>query len=203
MTGVQTCALPISDCGGLAEWPDGQVVKALCFYHPDDAAEIKAAQEAAVGRLFQASRRHRLEFLLEVIPSKLGPVHEDTTAALIERFYEIGVFPDWWKLQPMDGEAAWRKTGAAIRRHDENVRGILVLGLGASEEVLAKGLASAAREPLVKGFAVGRTIFGAAARAWMAGETTDAAAVAEMADGYRRLCRLWDDARDLARRDAE
>jgi 5-dehydro-2-deoxygluconokinase len=52
---------------------------------------------------------------------------------------------------------------------------------------------------LVKGFAVGRTIFGDAARAWMAGTMTDQEAVAEMAAKYTHLCEVWDLARAKAR----
>ena len=55
--------------------------------------------------------------------------------------------------------------------------------------------AVAARYPLVKGFAVGRTIFSAAA--WMAGELTDEQAIADMAENYQRLCNMWDNARAL------
>ncbi|MEE4331842.1 MAG: DUF2090 domain-containing protein, partial [Wenzhouxiangella sp.] len=68
-------------------------------------------------------------------------------------------------------------------------------GLDAPEAHLRKSFALAARQPLVKGFAVGRTIFADTARAWMRGETDDAAAVAAMADRYRALCSAWDDAR--------
>lgn len=74
------------DCGGLVEWPVENVVKVLCFYHPDDSVEVKAQQEATVKRLFTAARRNRLEFLLEVIPSKVAPVDDMSTAAVIERF---------------------------------------------------------------------------------------------------------------------
>jgi 5-dehydro-2-deoxygluconokinase len=51
----------------------------------------------------------------------------------------------------------------------------------------------------VKGFAVGRTIFGDVARTWMRGESRDADAVAEMAERFSRLCRIWDTARANAR----
>ena len=183
------------DYGGLSEWPLEQVVKVLCFCHPDDDAETWADQEATVLRLFHACRRNRLEFLLEVIPSKVGPVEDDTTARVIERFYGLGVYPDWWKLEPMQSRAAWEATCAAIETHDANTRGIVVLGLGSGEDELAASFREAARHPLVKGFAVGRTIFAAPARAWIAGEIDDAEAIARMADNFRRLCGLWDEAR--------
>jgi hypothetical protein len=52
-----------------------------------------------------------------------------------------------------------------------------------------------AKFPLVKGFAVGRTIFGDVAQAWMKGDTKDAEAIAEMARRFTRLCGFWDKAR--------
>ncbi len=184
------------DFGGLNEWPLEHVVKVLCFYHPDDPAEMRADQEATVLRLFHAARRNRLEFLLEVIPSKAGPVDDDTTAQVIRRFYQIGVYPDWWKLEPMTGDAAWQATVDAIEAHDPHTRGILVLGLGATDAALKDSFAAAARHGLVKGFAVGRTIFADAARDWMAGTMTDDAAVAQMKDNYARLCGYWDTVRE-------
>ena len=183
------------DFGGLQEWPLAHVVKVLCFAHPDDDAATRAAQEATVRRLFHACRRNRLEFLLELIPSKVGPVANDTSASLIQRFYDLGVYPDWWKLEPFTTDAAWEQACAAITRNDPHTRGIVVLGLDASEADLAASFALAARHPLVKGFAIGRTIFADAARGWFAGALTDTQAVAMMADRYRRLAAIWDAAR--------
>lgn len=186
------------DYGGLNEWALANVVKVLCFCHPDDTVEMRAEQENVVSRLFSAARRNRLEFLLEIIPSKVGPVGDETTATLIRRFYEIGIYPDWWKLEPMVSAAAWDKACAAITENDPNTRGIVVLGLDAPESELATSFNVAASYNLVKGFAVGRTIFGEVARQWMKGETDDAAAVAEMARRYTRLCEIWDAARGAA-----
>jgi 5-dehydro-2-deoxygluconokinase len=188
-----------SDFGGLAEWAREDVVKVLCFCHPDDAPELRAEQEATVKRLWEASRRNRLEFLLEIIPSKVGPLDDDTTATLIRQFYAAGVWPDWWKLEPMTSRAAWANAIAAIEAHNVHTRGIVVLGLDAPEAELAASFETAAGFDLVKGFAVGRTIFGEVARAWMIGETSDAEAVAEMARRYTRLCAVWDKARATAR----
>lgn len=187
------------DCGGLAEWPLGQVVKVLCFCHPDDDAALMAGQTETLRRLFAATRRHRLEFLLEIIPSRVAPVTDGTVATLIRHFYAAGIFPDWWKLEPMASEGAWRQACTAITDNDPHVRGIVVLGLEAPEERLAESFAVAARFPLVKGFAVGRTIFAGTARAWMAGEIGDEAAVAAMAERYSHLAGLWDAARAAAR----
>lgn len=186
------------DFGGLQEWPLEHVVKVLCFYHPEDDAATRAAQEDTVLRLFHACRRNRLEMLLEIIPSKVRPTDDQTSAQIIQRFYDLGVYPDWWKLEPFATDAAWANACAAITRNDPHVRGVVVLGLDASEADLAASLTLAARQPLVKGFAIGRTIFGDAARGWLKGGLTDAAAVDMMSDRYARFANLWDKAREGA-----
>ncbi|MBP2566326.1 5-dehydro-2-deoxygluconokinase [Agrobacterium tumefaciens] len=183
------------DFGGLSEWPLENVVKVLCFYHPDDTEEMRAAQEETVMRLFEAARRNRLEMLLEVIPSKVGPADDLTAARIIERFYEIGVYPDWWKLEPMKTRAAWKNACDAVHRNDPYVRGIVVLGLDAPQSELEESFRLAAGFDLVKGFAVGRTIFADAARGWLSGKMTDEDAVRDMAQRYTSLCRIWDEAR--------
>ncbi|NHF73452.1 bifunctional 5-dehydro-2-deoxygluconokinase/5-dehydro-2-deoxyphosphogluconate aldolase [Paracoccus xiamenensis] len=187
-----------ADCGALSEWARENVVKVLCFCHPDDDAAMRADQEATVTRLYQAARRSGLEFLLEIIPSKVGPVDDMTTATLIRQFYDIGIYPDWWKLEPMKTREAWANAISAIEEHDQHTRGIVVLGLDAPEAELAASFEVAASFPLVRGFAVGRTIFGDAARAWMAGQISDDDAVAQMADRYAKLCAVWDKARAAA-----
>ena len=191
------------DYGALGEWARENVVKLLVFAHPDDDAETRAAQEEVVKRLWTASRRNGLEFLLELIPSKVGQVDETTTPTLIQQFYEIGVYPDWWKLEPFKTDRAWSNAVAAIERNDPRTRGIVVLGLDAPEKELAASFAMAAKQPLVKGFAVGRTIFGDAARAWMKGEMSDAEAVSQMAGRFSGLCQVWDDARAVANEGAK
>ncbi len=159
-------------------------------------------QIARVKRMFTAARRNNLEFLLEIIPSKVGPVDDDTSSTLIQTFYDAGVHPDWWKLEPFKTEAAWANAADVITRNDPRTRGFVVLGLDAPQKALAASFALAARQPLVKGFAVGRTIFGDAARAWMIGEMTDTEAVAQMTERYWELCKLWDNARSIAQEEA-
>lgn len=183
------------DHGQFSEWARENVVKLLVFCHPDDDDATRKLQETRVKRLFTAARRNKLEFLLEVIPSKVAPVDDTTTATLIQQFYDAGVFPDWWKLEPMKTAQGWANAITAIEKNDPHTRGIVVLGLDMPEVDLIASFEAAAAYPLVKGFAVGRTIFSDAARAWMAGEIDDAAAVAQMTERFTRLCGFWDGAR--------
>ena len=194
--GTRPLEVEIGDDFGsaLAEWPAEHVVKTLCFYRPDDPDDLRACQESTVKRLAEAARASGLDFLLEVVPSKFGPTDEAMTAAIVERFYAIGVYPDWWKLEPMVSNRAWQLACDAIAANDPHCRGILVLGLDAPARDLHTSFRVAARHDLVKGFAVGRTIFTDVARAWMAGTMTDDVAVARMAETFSGLCAAWDEA---------
>lgn len=180
------------DCGGLAEWPRNHIVKCLCFAHPDDEAAMWDVQLEQLLRLYTASRRNNLEFLLEIIPSKIGKVNDETTAQVMRRFYAAGIFPDWWKLEPTNSQSAWQNITQLIKQNDPHIQGIVILGLEASEEVLAHSFSVAAQQPFVRGFAVGRTIFAESAKSWMSGKIDDSQAIREMSQKFKRLCDLWD-----------
>jgi 5-dehydro-2-deoxygluconokinase len=177
----------------LREWPAEHCVKCLVFYHPDDPEDLRLEQERQVLVLSDACRRTGHELLLEVIPSKsAAPVRDDTLARAMDRFYALGVYPDWWKLPHPGSDAAWQAIAASIDRHDPHCRGVLLLGLDAPEAELEAAFALARRHPVCKGFAVGRTIFGKPAEAWFKGEIKDEEVVERMATGYRRLIDVWE-----------
>jgi len=175
----------------LIEWPLAHTIKCLCFYHPDDADEMKARQERELLRLHDAARTIGRELLIEIIASKNGPVGDDTVARVIARLYELGIKPDWWKLEGQATDVAWRAIAEVIDANDPLCRGIMVLGLEAPEEDLAEAFHVARRHAHVKGFAVGRTIFVEPAQAWFADKIDDEAAVTSMAGAFGRLCDLW------------
>ncbi|PCF19525.1 5-keto-2-deoxygluconokinase, partial [Klebsiella pneumoniae] len=55
--------------------------------------------------------------------------------------------------------------------------------------------AEAAAHPMIKGFAVGRTIFGQPSRRWMQGELSDEALIEEVKRNYLTLIGYWREAR--------
>ncbi len=179
----------------LREWPLNHVVKCLVFYHPDDSADLKARQERQILRLFDACRKTRHELLMEIIPSKNGPVGETTAAEVMQRFYDLGIFPDWWKLEPDQNPKTWAHVEAVIQANDPLCRGVVLLGLSAPDEALLASFESVAHIPIVKGFAVGRTIFQDAATQWLAGHIDDATAVQMLVERFAYLVDGWQAAR--------
>ncbi|HEV2552398.1 MAG TPA: 5-dehydro-2-deoxygluconokinase [Bosea sp. (in: a-proteobacteria)] len=180
----------------LPEWPVDHCIKALCFYHPDDEPALKQAQQEKLRGLFEAARKVGRELLVEIIAGKHGPLGPETIARAMQELYELGIKPDWWKLEPQASPAAWAAIEQTIARNDPWCRGVLLLGLDAPAEELEAGFAATAATPIVKGFAVGRTIFMTAAEAWLAGRMDDEAAIADMARRFGALTELWLATRD-------
>ncbi|MFI0843657.1 5-dehydro-2-deoxygluconokinase [Mesorhizobium sp. IMUNJ 23232] len=175
----------------LVEWPVEHCIKCLCFYHPDDPAALKLEQQDKLRTLFEAARKVGRELLVEIIAGKHGPLAEDTVPRALEELYALGIKPDWWKLEPQNSAAAWRRIGAVIERSDPLCRGVVLLGLEAPENELVQAFRATADAPVVKGFAVGRTIFMEPAERWFAGKIGDEEAIAEMAARFERLTSAW------------
>jgi 5-dehydro-2-deoxygluconokinase len=182
----------------LATWPASHVIKCLVFYHPDDPIELRLAQERRLGELHMNARTLGRELLVEIICSNGGPPVDDRTVArAVQRFYNLGLRPAWWKLQPQT-PAAWRAIEQVIAERDPWCNGILMLGLDAPEETLRSAFQDVAGIGLCRGFAVGRSIFNTAARAWFNGNLSDEAAISDIAERYRRLIVSWRQARNRA-----
>ena len=78
-----------------------------------------------------------------------------------------------------------------INSWDSLCRGVLLLGLDQPIDVLIKSFELAAKSPVVKGFAVGRSIFSDIAKDWFSDRLTDAESVRAMAENFQLLCDKW------------
>ncbi|MER9297824.1 5-dehydro-2-deoxygluconokinase [Mesorhizobium sp. M0621] len=175
----------------LTEWPVDHCIKCLCFYHPDDPAALKEEQQQKLRALFEGARKVGRELLIEIIAGKHGKLDDTTIPRALEELYGLGIKPDWWKLEPQASSGAWAKIEAVILKHDPWCRGVVLLGLEAPQDELEAAFAATAKAPIVKGFAVGRTIFVHAAEQWLAGKMSDEEAIADMAQRFEQLTEAW------------
>jgi 5-dehydro-2-deoxygluconokinase len=178
--------------GTLLAWPRSHVVKCLVQYHPDDPESLRVEQEQDVMRLYNACLRTGHELLLEVIPSDANGDRDEAVQRTVNRFYDIGVFPDWWKLPPSKTSAHWVALEHIIEDRDPQCRGVLSLGLATPFDELARDFAQTASSSICKGFAVGRTLFHKAAEDWFAGRISDEDVVDQIASNFERLIEAWD-----------
>ena len=178
----------------LLDWPREHTVKCLVHYHPDEPFETRLEQEHQIRALYDATQASGHELLLEIIPPKHLPQGADIVYRALKRLYNLGIYPEWWKLEPMPAEH-WKAIDALIAERDPYCRGVVLLGLNQPVETLAEGIRDAAASSQCRGFMVGRTIFGEPSRAWMAGEIDDATLKARVRETFETLIGHWRAAR--------
>lgn len=174
----------------LIDWPLEQIVKCLVFFHPEDEHQLRLQQEKKVLEVYQACCKSGHELLVEIILPATMERTDELYTRTIKRFYNLGVKPDWWKLPPLSS-AGWDQVEAVITERDPHCRGIVILGLDAPEEELKNGFAQSVGKKLVKGFAVGRTIFGKPSKEWLSGQIDDETLKNKIKQNYLNLVSLW------------
>ncbi|MEI7189716.1 bifunctional 5-dehydro-2-deoxygluconokinase/5-dehydro-2-deoxyphosphogluconate aldolase [Dickeya dianthicola] len=191
LPGSRPLALEHGNIGSqLVSWPLEHVVKCLVFFHPEDASQLRLAQERQVSEVYRACCQSGHELLLEVILPADMPRSDDLYLRAIQRFYNLGVRPDWWKLPPLSADG-WQRLERLLVERDPHCRGVVILGLDAPIETLRQGFNAAAGQPVVKGFAVGRTLFAQPAQQWLRSDIDDRQLIADVKDNYLQLIALW------------
>jgi 5-dehydro-2-deoxygluconokinase len=185
----------------LTSWPSEHIVKCLVQFHPDDDVDNRLQQETQVRMLYEAVQASGHELLLEIIPARNLPQKPDTVYRALKRLYNIGIYPEWWKLEPMSA-AQWRAVDALIAERDPYCRGVVLLGLDASIEELADGFREAVASRTCRGFAVGRTIFREPSRQWLAGEIDDATLTRNVRANFESLIKVWQEVRGQKKEEA-
>jgi 5-dehydro-2-deoxygluconokinase len=175
----------------LRKWPREHVVKCLAFPDPQTFASDTVLLER-LALVQDAAHQTDHELLLELIPKRgAGPLEHSAIPRVMDGLYAKGIAPDWWKLPSMPRTLLWREIDEVIAKHDPGCRGVLVLGLDAPEAQLADAFKLTRDSASVKGFAVGRTLFGAPAAEWLAGRLDDGQLVERVAAAFERLMKAW------------
>ncbi|AXT71085.1 5-dehydro-2-deoxygluconokinase [Vibrio sp. dhg] len=174
----------------LIDWPLEHVVKCLVFYSPEDDESMRTLQENKIAEAYHACLKSGHELLLEVILPE-GVVKEDRLyIEAVSRFYSLGIKPDWWKLPALESDS-WNTMNSLIIEQDPYCRGVVILGLDAPVEELKKGFDQTTGHDLVKGFMVGRTIFGEPSKEWLSGNINDQAFINKIKSNYLEIIHLW------------
>lgn len=183
--------LEYGDLGSqLITFPQDHIIKCLVFYHPQDQDELKAYQDRKLSEIYQACCRTGHSLLLEVILPTEMEQHEHYYQEIIEHLYQLGIKPDWWKL-PSVSAKMWQDLTACIDQYDPDCCGILILGLDAPLEQFKATFSEAKQCKKVKGFAVGRTIFGIPSEHWLANKIDDEQLIQQVSNNYQTLIEYW------------
>ena len=174
----------------LRSWPLEHVVKCLVYYSPNDEPDLRLQQERQMRELYDACCTSGHELLLEIIPPGRAAADDVRIGSTLERIYNLGIRPDWWKLPPMS-HTEWQEIDEIIAKRAPHCRGVVILGLDAPMAKLKAGFDASAGIDVCKGFTIGRTIFASPGRKWLAGKIDDEAFVSTVSRNYVELIDYW------------
>ena len=176
----------------LANWPVNHCVKVLAPLRNDDPKDIYEHQVKLLSQLAQACRLTNHELLLEIITKRNDKAcSPEQILSLMQKLYEDNIYPDWWKLEPIENVEFWSKANNIIQQFYPYAQGIIVLGMDAPSDKLASVFDLCKNYKHVKGFAVGRSIFFETARKWFGNKITNQQAKDEMFNKFTTLIKLW------------
>ncbi len=179
----------------LVAWPSDHVVSCAVSFHPDEPVDDRLEQETQLAALYQAVLVSGHELLLEVMPSDRLPCDGDTIVRALKRLYNIGIFPEWWKLAALSA-ATWHSIDDLIAARDPYCRGVLVSPEGDPEPAFRAAAASQS----CRGLFVGRTSLHEPSAAWLSGAIDDDTLVACVRAIIVRQIQAWQRARRMPHR---
>jgi myo-inositol catabolism protein IolC len=184
--------------------------KVLVRYNPEGDRDLNTRQSARLRRLSEWLHERRRKFLFELLvpaePAQLERFEGDEDRydtelrpeLMMEAILQLqnaGVEPDIWKIEGIDDREACREIAQLVRREGRDRVSCVVLGRGASDEKVDAWLRAGAGLEGYIGFAIGRSIFGEAVKAFAAGEGFGRdAAVESISSKYRRFIDVYEGA---------
>jgi 5-dehydro-2-deoxygluconokinase len=190
---------------------DPDFSKVLVRYNAEGDQEMNERQSAKLRQLSEWLHERHRKFLFELLvpaePAQLEKVGgsddrydvELRPQLMMEAILQLqnaGVEPDIWKIEGISDREACNEIATLCRREGRDKVSCVVLGRGASDEKVDEWLRAAAGLDGYIGFAIGRSIFAEAVKAYAADPDgfDRAAAVESTARKYMRFIEVYEGA---------
>jgi myo-inositol catabolism protein IolC len=171
--------------------------KVLVRYNPEGDTELNARQRRALVEVSDHCRASGRGFLFELLvppePHQLDgstaarydvEVRPDLMVRAIAELQQAGIEPDIWKIEGLDRSEDCEAVAVSARAGGRDSVGCVVLGRGADTEAVDRWLRAAAGVTGFIGFAIGRSIWWDATRAYVDGSSDRDATVTAIAERY-------------------
>jgi len=188
---------------------DPVFTKVLVRYNADGDPEMNERQTRRLRTLsdwlHERGRRFLFELLVPADPAQLEAVSGDADrydkevrpglmVGAISALQDAGVEPDIWKIEGIDKRADCERIAETVRRGGRDRVACVVLGRGADEAAVVHWLQQGAGVPGYIGFAIGRTIWWDALKAYLDGETDRDTAAKTISENYRKMIDVYSSA---------
>ena len=176
--------------------------KVLVRYNPEGDTEMNRRQTERLRRLSDWLHQHDRKFLFELLVPAEAPqldgvggdadrydkeVRPGLMIRSIRELQEAGVEPDIWKIEGIDRPADCERISEQVRSGGRDGVACVVLGRGADEAAVVHWLRQGSGIPGYIGFAIGRTIWWDALKAYVDGNSSREDAAETISANYRRM----------------
>jgi myo-inositol catabolism protein IolC len=194
------------DFGTHIEEFDPDFSKVLVRYNPEGDQEMNRRQAERLNRLGDSLREHDRKFLFELLvpaePSQLESVGGDTgrydreirpelMRRAISELQAEGVEADVWKIEGIDDRKDCERISEQVRSGGRDGVVCIVLGRGADDAAVERWLRTGAGVPGYVGFAIGRTIWWDALKAYVDGGSDRGEAARIISERYRHFIDVY------------
>lgn len=180
----------------LLQWPRNHGAKVTIAYHPDDKYALRGQQESTLSLLYRACRATNHELLIEIAPPSNAIQTPSTIAHIIRRFYEIGIYPDWWQIATPRDPRSWDGIQKIIDESDKYCKGVLMIAQSAQMEQLKLIFQHNVNYPACKGFVVGKNIIQQPIEDWLAHKIADSTLIEQITFAFEQVISLYHQAQE-------
>ena len=185
---------------------DPSFSKVLVRYNPEGDADMNRRQTARLKELSDWLRDRDRRFLFELlVPAEEGQLQQfggdadrydkEVRPALmleaIRALQDAGVDPDVWKIEGIDRREDCERIAEQVRAGGRDHVVCVVLGRGADDAAVEHWLQQGAGVAGYVGFAIGRTIWWDALKAYVDGNLDREEAARRIASSYRRFIDVY------------
>lgn len=175
----------------LALWPKHHIAKVSVTYHPDDRYSLRGQQEALLAQLHQVCRFTKHGLLIDLLMPMNSLITAKTHSHIMQRFYELGIYPDYWQMSIPRDQRSWENIYSAIQESAPFCQGLFINAVSAPVPQLPTLMEIAGKEKICQGLVVGRTLFQQTVEQWFAKKIDDRMFVQILSDTFRETANLW------------
>jgi len=169
--------------------PSRWFVKALFHLHPGLPQAVRAVQLERLRELQSACETLERDLMIEIVEPAGMAFADGDLPAIVGELAMTGIEPRWWKL-PSLSAADWRVLERTLDAAGSDAR-VVILGGGQSLHSFDDVFRVAGASPRAAGFAVGRSVFGDAMKAFFEGAVQREAVITQVSERFTGLVSSW------------
>lgn len=182
----------------LLKWPSEHIAKISITYHPDDKYVTRAEQEAMLLSLYQACHDTNHALLVDIITlSTNSLITASTLSHIMQRFYELGIYPDWWQFASPADQRSWDSIHRVIEDHDPDCLGVFIQMPTIAIDQINIILDQIIKQPLCKGVVIGKTLIQPALEQWLSQKIADHIFIEQIKPLFQQITALWQSKKNL------